>query len=601
MNRYAAPFPKLRALLLVCLLILMACARPPVKPPSLLNDDYGYLKQYITWLAQEEMKKHKITGLSIALVDDQRVVWAEGFGYADRAADVPATPATIYRVGSVSKLFTATAALQFVEAGRLDIDKPLQTYLPGFSIKSRFPGAGPITPRTLMTHHSGVPSDLAKGMWTRHPEPFAALVKQLGDEYAALPPNTAYSYSNVGVTLLGAALEGLAGRDFASHMDAAVLHPLGMLHSSFSPGIDRSALASKAYKSSGEAEEASIRDVPAGGLNSNVVDLARFMEMIFAGGKAGEGRILRPETVAGMLSPQNADVSLDLDFRTGLAWALGGLGDIDPALTGPVAHHSGANLYHRSMLIILPDHKLGVVVLSNSSSAGGVVGEVATETLKLALETRTGIRQPERKKSETAGAASRDVLQGYEGSYATMAGVIPVTRKSDHLRAEVMGRSFRLVPRADGWLRLQYRLFGLIPISLGGLDDVAISRAIVAGRDILKARSDGREMLLGERIEPVPIPDKWLGRTGAYDIANLGDDTVLFQKLRLRQDGHLLVVDYTMPHFFAATRTLALKPLSDNEAILYGLGRGMGETIEAVTVDGREYLKYSGYLLLKKQ
>jgi len=350
-----------------------------------------------------------------------------------------------------------------------------------------------------------------------------------------------------------------------------------------------------------EAEEVPVRDVPAGGLNSNAADLARFMRMVFAGGKTDYGRILKPETVAEMLRPQNGGVPLDLDFRTGLAWALGGLGDLDPARTGPVAQHSGATLYHRSILMILSDHKLGIVVLSNSSSAGGVVNKVAVEALKLALETKTGIRQPERKKPETAaGTPSPDSLRGYEGRYATLAGVVPVTLKSDHLRAELMGRSFRLVPRTDGLLGVQYRLFGLIPISLGGLDDTGISRATVAGRDILKARFAGREGLLGERIEPVPIPEAWLARAGEYDIANLGDDAPVLQKLRMRHDGGLLVVDYIMPYFFSATRSLAIKPISDSEAILYGLGRGMGETVEAVTVNGQEYLKYSGYLLRKK-
>ncbi|KAF0216940.1 MAG: hypothetical protein FD174_3495 [Geobacteraceae bacterium] len=584
----------------VLVFMLAGCATMPKRPENVAQGDYGYTKEYISWLARKEMKKHDVTGLSIALVDDQRVVWAEGFGFADEAGNVSATPETVYRAGSISKLFTATAAMQLVEQGKLDIDRPLQTYLPEFSIRSRFPAAGPITPRTIMTHHSGLPSDLLKGMWTRNPEPFESEVNLITDEYAAYPPDSVFSYSNVGVTLLGHGVEKITGRDFASHMDASVLRPLGMPHSSFSAAPDRSPLAAKAYRKGEEAEETPLRGIPAGGLNSTVLDLSRFMEMVFAGGRGGERQIIKPETLAEMLRPQNARVPLDLNFRVGLGWMLSGLGNIDIKNAGPVAHHGGATLYHRSQLIVLPDHKLGVVVLANSATAGSVVNKLATEALKLALEAKTGIKQPDRKKpTESDGSFSQDALQAYEGRYATMAGVVSVSKQSDYLRAEVMNKSLRLVPRSDGLFGLQYKLLGLFPISLGELDNVGISRAMVAERDILKARADGQELLVGERIQPVPIPEKWLQRTGEYKIANAGDDAVLFETLRLRHDAGLLLVDYSMPLFFNGTMSLAIAPLSDTEAVIYGLGRGMGETIRVVAIGGEELLYYSGYFLRK--
>ena len=383
---------KLSAFIALVVLLLAGCASMPKRPESMTRGDYSSVREYISVLADKEMKEKDVTGLSIALVDDQRVVWAEGFGFADEANRVPATPDTIYRAGSISKLFTATAAMQLVEQGKLDIDRPLQTYLPEFSVKSRFPDAGPITPRTIMTHHSGLPSDYLKGMWADKPEPFEKEVNFLRDEYVAYPPNYVFSYSNVGVTLLGHALERVAGRDFAGYMEASVLRPLGMTHSAFSQAPDSSPLGSKAYLKGDEGDELPLRGIPAGGLNASVLDLARFMQMVFADGRAGERQIIKPETLAEMLRPQNGTVPLDLDFRTGLGWALSGLGGIDIRNAGPVAHHSGATLFHRSMLIVLPEHKLGVVVLANSATAGPVVNKVAAEAIKLALEAKTGIK-----------------------------------------------------------------------------------------------------------------------------------------------------------------------------------------------------------------
>ena len=211
-------------LLSVC---IAGCSGAPTRPESVGRGDYTKVAEYVSALIRHEMKKRDVTGLSIALVDDQRVVWAEGFGYADKAGNVPASPETVYRAGSISKLFTATAAMQLAERGRLDIDRPLGDYLPGFSIRTRFADAAPVTPRSIMTHHSGLPSDYLKGMWTRNPEPFTRVAGYVRDEYAANPPGVVFSYSNLGVTLLGDAIGKVAGRDFASHRPGRDPSPAG--------------------------------------------------------------------------------------------------------------------------------------------------------------------------------------------------------------------------------------------------------------------------------------------------------------------------------------------------------------------------------------
>jgi hypothetical protein len=491
-----------------------------------------------------------------------------------------------------------------------------------------------------MTHHSGLPSDLVKGMWSRRPEPFEEEVRLLRDEYIAYPTDHVFSYSNVGVTVLGQALETVADRDFSSHMALSLFLPLKMTNSSFAQAPDRSPMGSKAYRNDEETEEPALRSTPAGGLNTTVLDLSRFMSMVFARGWAGDHQVLKAETLAEMLRPQNSGVGLDLSFRIGLGWILGGPGEVDIRNAGLVAHHNGATINHRSQLIVLPDQKLGVVVLSNSASAGALVSRVAAETLKLALEAKAGITQPEpgapdkaaplapeekvaqqpalppggvdvprkpqakggpQPEEKKKGPLTPEQLAAFEGRYATPAGVVPVTSHSDYLVAELPGRSVRLVPRPDGLLGLNYRLLGLFPLSLGELDRVGIGRDTVEGHDIIKAVIDGKEILVGERLRPGPIPEKWLGRLGAYEIVNPGDDTVLVEKMRLRNDNGLLVVEYAMPLFMKETMTLALAPLSDTEAVISGLGRGRGETIKVVTKDGEDLLAYGGYVLKRRR
>jgi CubicO group peptidase (beta-lactamase class C family) len=592
---------KTAVLFLSCISLLSGCSTVPAKPETSALGDYEYTKQYISWLIKKELKAKNITGLSIALVDDQRIVWAAGFGYADKANQVPATPETVYGVGSISKLFTATAAMQLAEQGKIDIDKPLQTYLPQFSIKSRFPDAGPITPRNIMTHHSGLPSDLRKGMWSKNPESFTKLVDRMRDYYTAFPPNFIYSYSNLGVTLLGHAIQNVSGRDFVAYMDEVLLRPMSMTHSGFSVRPDMRPFLAKGYRHDKEAGGVPIgdRDVPAGALYSNVHDLSRFMQMVFAGGKSGKQRILQSETLSEMLRPQNTGIPLDLGFQIGLGWMLGESAGLSINNAGTAASHGGGIPGFRSELMTLPEHKLGVVVLSNSESAEVV--KLAVRTLKLAFEAKTGIKQHQVKKPVAAdGPTTLEDLQSYAGWYSTIAGPVNVRLLSGTLKTEVLNRKMNLIPSAEGGLGLRYKFIGLIPVSLGDLDYLRISRAEVAGHEVIASRSlDGKLFLLGERIKQIPVPQQWLQRTGEYEVVNAGDDLFAPCQHRLRYADGFLFLDYFDPAAEKTAVAYALMPVSDTEAVISGLGRYMGDTIRAVTIDGKEMLYYSGYFLKK--
>ncbi len=595
MRRIGTRWFALTVLATLASLILPACSVAPPKPGSSQLGDYEYVKRYGDWMIRKVMKKNDVQGLSIALVDGNRLVWAEGFGFADKASRIPSGADTIYRVGSISKLFTVTAAMQLVEQGKIGLDRPLADYVPDFAIRSRFPETQPVTIRSLMTHHSGLPSDYLKGMWTKDPSPIAELPTLLRGEYAAFPPNTVFSYSNLGMTLLGLAIQNTSGQPFDTHIRESVLLPLGMANSSFAPGIARSPLAARAYKGRDEVEEPALRDVPAGGLNSSAADISRFIRMVLAEGEFEGRRVLTAESVREMLRPQNLHVPLDLSFRTGLGWALGGLGRIDMRNAGPVAHHAGATIYHRAQLIVLPEAKLGVVVLANGATDQNVVSAVASKVLTLALEAKKGIRQPDPKPIETGPFLSAADLASYEGSYATVAGPASVRADGDHLSATVMNRTFRLVPRSDRKLQLQYRLWGLFPIDLGELSLYGLERKRVGGTEILGASFGNTEMLVGEKIAPAMIPGSWRRRVGRYEYTNAGKDIRLFDKVSLREKDGLLLIEYTLPAFGKAAMTAILEPVSDDAAVFAGHWRGMGETVTVVPAPDGERLRYSGY------
>jgi CubicO group peptidase (beta-lactamase class C family) len=580
--------------------VLTSCTVAPPRPSNVASGDYALVRAYLSQLIPYEMKKHEVTGLSIAVVDDQRIIWAEGFGYADQEHQVPASAQTLYRVGSISKLFTDTAIMHMAETGQLNIDRPLQDYLPDFAIKSHYSSTAPITLRELMTHHAGLPRDKLKGFMGTQPESFVALPHDLHETYLAYPPGRIFSYSNIGISLLGDVIQKQFGMPYATYMQQALLAPLGMSHSSFDVGPAQSVLMAKGYRDGELTTDPGLRDVPAGGLNTSVIDMSHFISMMFAQGMAHDHRILKPETVAQMLRPQNTNVPLDLNFQIGLGWILSTLGTTTIENAGLVAYHSGGTILFHSQLYILPEHKLGVIVLANSSSAGQVVDHVATEALTLALEAKSGIRQPPHSKVLYSNKPiTESMMNEYVGDYTTLVGYARLYPKGHGLRVDAAGKTFDLSPRSDGLFGLRYAWLGLFPINLGTLGEIGFEHRRLDGRDLLIAKIGKQEFLAGQRLGPTSDIGPWTRRLGNYEITNLGTDHKFIDHIRLLEDHDHLLIETRLTANPGQPQRIVLKPLNDHEAILLGPLADGGDTVRIVKVNGEERVEYSGYLLKK--
>ena len=581
-----------KIIITVCIISLSACSTPPGKPEAIGRGDYSYAREYIGWLIQREIDDADVTGLSIALVDDQQIVWAQGFGYEDKQAKIKASPDTVYNLGSIAKVFTATAAMQLAERGKLDIDHPLQEYLPEFSIKSRFGDIRGITPRNIMTHHSGLPGYWVRGMSERHPAPFTEQVTAVKDEYVAWPPNYVFDYSNLGVSLLGAVIGEVSGECYASYMNRNLLQPLGMTHSEFAARIP-----AKAYKDGKEVEAIPLRDLPSSSLNSSANDMARFMQMVFADGEYDGRRIIKAESLQEMFKVQNAHVPLDFDFKMGLGWMLSG---VDVPRAGIVASHGGTTLNYHAMLALLPEHKLGVVVLSNSANAQAVVAKVTEETLMLALEAKRGITQPRKVPTDAQTVPLTDAdLREYSGYFETLIGLVRVDDKDGELVADLMGWKFELVKHADGEFGVRLKLLGLIPMANAEMKEMKLSLHRVGGREVLAYRKDGQAMLVGEKLRPGPLPEYLNDYVGEYDIVNKHDGP-LPENIRVVREGDLLIGEFTFAEKQGFVFRTAFLPAAQNELVMAGVGSGKGETLRLSSVRDDVHMYFSGFDLKKR-
>ncbi len=580
---------------------LSACATPPAKPEQTLHGDYTYTERYLRWFIPREMRRVGVPGLSIALVDDQRVVWAQGFGYADVARKLSATPQTLYGIGSISKLFTATAVMQQVEQGHIDLDTPITQYLPEFSMRTRYTDSAPITVRNLLTHHAGLPGDYLKGMWSLHPAPFEQLLPLMRDEYVSYPPDLVFSYSNIGYALLGRLVEQASGQPYVAYMQTAVLTPLGMNHSRYLTQFSDDPELAVGYRHGKPgAERYLLREVPAGALVSSVSDMSRFIRLWLADGHADKRALLNQTSVQEMWRRQNSQVALDMDFRIGLGWMLG-----QPALdyAGLVVHHSGGTLGAASQLMLLPQHKLGVIVLANSPAALSALTGIAVQALKLALEAKTGLLEPPAPEvvAPMPLAMSAAQLAPLAGQYASNFGsVVSLQYKGSYLQTQFLGRTLALLPRTDGTFALQYRMFGWLPIDVAKLHEVSLSMQTLGERRIAVLHYKGQRILAGMKLNPHPVSPAWLARTGRYVIVNKGDDGTLFENTQLSYENGLLILKYTLPEAPGFTPSVALDPVSDTLAVSQGLGRFMGETFRVTGPPGHERILYSGYELQRE-
>jgi CubicO group peptidase (beta-lactamase class C family) len=306
-------------------------------------------------------------------VKDGQVLFQKGYGYADVEEKKPVLPdQTLFRPGSISKLFTATAVMQLVEQGKLDLDRDINDYL-DFSIPKTYPAS--VTLRQLLTHTGGFEETL-KNLFVAHESDIKPLRTYLVNEMPAriFPPGKIPSYSNYGFTLAGCIVERVSGEKFERYIENHILKPLGMNHSTFDQPLPAQLASqmSKGYLSASKKPRdfEFVQAAPAGALTTTAADMTRFMLAFLQDGAVDGMSILKPETVRQMETRQ-------FEFHP----MLPGLGItfmeylIDPVR---IIAHGGDTVYFHSDMILIPHAHLGYFLSYNSlgQNIGGGRGEV---------------------------------------------------------------------------------------------------------------------------------------------------------------------------------------------------------------------------------
>lgn len=311
-----------------------------------------------------------VPSIAVAVVQDGRIVWEEGFGWADREGQVPATAHTAYSLASMTKPITATAVMRLYEAGALDIDAPIERYLGGIRLTAHVGSSNQVTARRIMAHSAGLPQYGNFYLDGAEPAGSEETLSKFG--MTVFPPNTRFEYSNIGMKMLDAAIEEVSGGSYGDYLLREVFGPLGMGDSAV--GLPPGRPAAVRYDAERRPMRFYLTDHPGSGdVWASAHDMARFLAFHMGTPLPDQQPILSPAMRLEMQRPASAapmpagpgEPRRDI----GANWIL------TTANGHPQVWHSGGQPGVSTFMAFYPDQKLAIVILANSSAPLGRVGQ----------------------------------------------------------------------------------------------------------------------------------------------------------------------------------------------------------------------------------
>jgi CubicO group peptidase (beta-lactamase class C family) len=351
-------------------------------------------QESVTGCADQELaaiaSRHPAVGLAVGLIRDGRLISFYGHGLADIASRAPVTADTVFRIGSITKTFTAIAVLQLAEQGLVGLDAPAGDYLRAYRLIPAKPGHRQPTVRQLLTHTAGLPQLVYPARAFRpvlgETVPYGQRVPVLADFYQGrlrliAEPGTRHTYSNHGFATLGQIVEDVAGQPLRAYFRDRIFEPLGMNDTDLARSDQvRTRLATGyALRADGPrpVSDCDLVTIGAGAIYSTTKDMASYVAALLSGGSGEHGQILRPETLASMFAahyqpdPRLPGVGLAF-FRRDLGGHL-------------VAAHDGLVPGFSSQMSLAPHDGIGVVAFTNGArsamawlgaEASGILGRV---------------------------------------------------------------------------------------------------------------------------------------------------------------------------------------------------------------------------------
>ena len=333
------------------------------------------------------MTRLKAPGLSISVVTDNQLSFQKGFGMSNIENDVPARVSTVYRLASVAKPITGVAVMQLVEKGKIDLDAPVQKYVPSFPVKSH-----PVRIRDLLTHTSGIRhykgDEFAS---TRHYKSLTEALSMFKDDPLEHEPGLKHTYTTHGYTLLGVIIEAASGMSFADYLRENIFKPAGMSQSEIDSVTNIIKYRASGYKKNelGEIRNADLADtsykLPGGGLVSTVEDMARFAIALEKGTLIKKESFqlmtknyLSKEIIERTFAPAKPPPGLELGY--GFGWIIGSKKRKDSVW------HGGVQQGVTTVIYLVPKERLALSIMTNLEGEGTEIENIADQVANIILQ-----------------------------------------------------------------------------------------------------------------------------------------------------------------------------------------------------------------------
>ena len=350
--------------------------------------------------AAESQQGHKVPGVLIGVLSDGKVKTA-GFGVTNTDHPLDVTEETLFQIGSITKTFTGTLVMKLVEAGELELDATVRTYLPEFKVRDEDVSAN-VTIRHLLTHTSGWFGDFFHDTGSGK-DAGARYVSDMADLEQLASLGEVWSYNNAGFYLMGHLIEVVTGRSYQDALREEVLEPLGLAHTFFDPGDVMTYRFATGHNSGQVARPWPLPQAayPAGGIACSLQDLLSFAQFHMGDGSTPDGdTLLQPQSLVQMQTPQ---VTVWKKESWGLTWSVN-----DTYKTRLVSHGGGTN-GQVSQLILAPQENFAVAVFTNADEGG----QVTLDLTRRALKSFLGIEISDPEPLDVSGTE----LSPFVGSY----------------------------------------------------------------------------------------------------------------------------------------------------------------------------------------
>jgi len=548
---------------------------------------------------QARLEQKKAAALSLAIIDDGRIVYSRGYGFSDIQNAKPASDQTVYRIGSATKTFSSLATLQLVEAGKLNLETPVKDLLQGWEPANYSALTSPPRLKHILSHTAGFPGDLYNGFFANNPPDHTWTIEALNKGLQPLDPNDLFLYSNVAYGLLEGVIERSADLPYETYLKQHIFEPLSMGNTWITPPQHGPNNLAQAYLKGKLVNEPLIRDVSAGLIHSSVLDMADFMLMLLDSGRFQDNQIISYNSLSLMQNNHLSDLRHPTDRSYGFGLQIEKYNYWEQhSGDSSVAHlygHGGNTLAYHCDYAIVPELGVGVVLLVNSDR--GRTLTKAEKLLGLYLELEKGIILDIKNPLKSNDRAPSLILSPEDlvGHYSTLLGHMHVT-DPNKIRTWQGPAKIIFNRQKDGTYVPKARLLGVIPVKIHDQIFRIVNNKVGTYFEV-HFPSTGRRQRIGIKLEPKIIPPIWLERTGKYQITGETFDTpegfpfdLEETTATLKEKHGFLVFDLDSP-----TRDLnnsyVMSIYSDSLLINKAYARNTGESIR-LEADGT--LSFSG-------